>query len=216
MWRSVLLWLALAGCAPSLDKTPWVFAPAPPSARAAPMPAAPASRAPQHGAGGPESEDEPVVLVEYLGGDWQPPERVTEITLQWPLPATGVTSLFGDRDDPFNGTRRFHYGVDLEASYGAVVRAAAAGRVVQAGFNAGHGRQVVLSHAGGFQTGYSHLAQVLAYEGTWVEAGAPIGFVGTSGRSTGPHLHLEVTRWGIHVDPLEVLGVRVNLADQRP
>ncbi|MBC7793932.1 MAG: M23 family metallopeptidase, partial [Clostridia bacterium] len=139
------------------------------------------------------------------------PTSPVVLMLQWPLPATGVTSAFGQRADPFDQNTRYHYGIDLEADYGQVIKSAAAGRVVRAGFNNGHGRQVVVSHAGGFQTGYSHLAQTIVYEGQLVEAGEPIGLVGTSGRTTGPHLHFEVMRYGTHVDPASVLGVALKL-----
>ncbi|MEZ0314612.1 MAG: M23 family metallopeptidase, partial [Myxococcota bacterium] len=139
------------------------------------------------------------------------PEAPRIMMLQWPLPATGVTSAFGDRADPLEGDARFHYGIDLEAKYGQVVRAAAAGRVSTVGWNHGHGRQITITHAGAFQTGYSHLSQTLVYEGQIVEAGEALGLVGTSGRTTGPHLHFEVMRYGSHVDPLGVLGVPIKL-----
>ena len=133
------------------------------------------------------------------------------LLLQWPLPATGVTSLFGWRRDPFDGHQRQHNGVDLEAEYGAVVAAAADGVVIWAGWNAGHGRQVVINHAGGYQTGYSHLSQILVPIGAAVQSGQPIGRVGNSGRSTGAHLHFEVTRFGRYLDPLDNLGVPLGL-----
>lgn len=203
--------LTLTACALTRPaKTPWHFnAPPPPP----PNPA-------QSNLGGPLSEDhdEPV-LRDYATNDLEDieppsmwgPGAPRQITLQWPLPTTGVTSLFGRRPDPIEKRERFHYGVDLEATYGAVVHASAAGKVLFAGWNAGHGRQIVLAHAGGYQTGYSHLAQVLVYEGTYVQAGQPIGFAGNSGRSTGPHLHFEVTRWGGHLDPLNLLGIPITL-----
>jgi murein DD-endopeptidase MepM/ murein hydrolase activator NlpD len=129
------------------------------------------------------------------------------MVLQWPLPATGVNSLYGERADPLDGLERHHNGVDLEASLGAVVGAAADGVVIWAGWNAGHGRQVIIEHAGGFRTGYSHLSQLLTYLGSSIRTGDPVGLVGNSGRSTGPHLHFEVTRDDLYVDPLDVLGV---------
>jgi murein DD-endopeptidase MepM/ murein hydrolase activator NlpD len=129
------------------------------------------------------------------------------LLLQWPLPATGVNSLYGRRADPLDGFERDHNGVDLEADYGAVVSAAADGVVVWAGWNSGHGRQVIIEHRGGYRTGYSHLSQLLTFVGSAVRAGDPIGLVGSSGRSTGPHLHFEVTRDDAYVDPLDVLGL---------
>jgi murein DD-endopeptidase MepM/ murein hydrolase activator NlpD len=132
-------------------------------------------------------------------------------TLAWPVPAIGVNSLFGPRRDPIDGTVRYHAGIDLDAAYGGVISAAADGWVSSAGWHAGHGRRVVLEHAGGYQTVYSHLSQVLAVSRTWVRAGQAIGRVGNSGRSTGPHLHFELNRWGEHLDPLDYLGRSIPL-----
>ncbi len=161
--------------------------------------------------GGPIDESDQPVLGNAPELWLTIPEAPRVMMLQWPLPATGVTSAFGERADPLEGDARFHYGIDLEAQYGQVVRAAAAGRVATVGWNHGHGRQITITHAGAFQTGYSHLAQTLVYEGQIVEAGEALGLVGTSGRTTGPHLHFEVMRYGSHVDPLNVLGVPIKL-----
>jgi murein DD-endopeptidase MepM/ murein hydrolase activator NlpD len=127
--------------------------------------------------------------------------------LRWPLPATAVTSLFGPRIDPMVGDTRFHYGVDLLGDEGQVVSAAAAGVVELADWRGGHGRHIVLAHPGGVYTSYSHLRSMFVHPGMSVAAGQAIGEVGQSGRSTGPHLHFEVTCHGVHVDPLQVLGV---------
>lgn len=137
------------------------------------------------------------------------------LLLRWPLPATGVNSLFGSRRDPLDGSERMHAGVDLQADYGAVVSAAADGIVGYAGWASGHGRIVIIEHTAGYQTSYSHLSQVLAVPNTMVEAGQAIGLVGNSGRSTGPHLHLEVRRYGAALDPLDVLGIPIAI-DQNP
>jgi murein DD-endopeptidase MepM/ murein hydrolase activator NlpD len=133
------------------------------------------------------------------------------LVLRWPLPATGINSLFGNRRDPLDGSIRRHAGVDLEADYGAVVSAAGDGFVVWAGWTSGHGRMVIIEHAAGYQTLYSHLSQVLALPNTPVVAGQAIGLVGNSGRSTGPHLHLEVRHDGVALDPLDLLGVPIGL-----
>jgi len=132
------------------------------------------------------------------------------ITLDWPLPATGITSLFGNRKDPLNGRTRFHYGVDLEGRYGQVIKAAAAGTVIYSGWRGDHGRMVILEHGIDVRTSYSHLAQVLVPTGAVVEAGQDIGRLGNSGRSTGPHLHFEVVRRGAYLDPLEALAGGVS------
>jgi len=133
------------------------------------------------------------------------------MVLQWPLPATGVTSLFGKRVDPVTGTSRFHYGVDMEGHYGQTVQAAASGTVVTARWRNGHGRIVVVKHLGGWRTSYSHLSRINVTEGQMLSSGQAIGMLGNSGRSTGPHLHFEITRFGAYHDPLDLLGSPIAL-----
>jgi murein DD-endopeptidase MepM/ murein hydrolase activator NlpD len=101
---------------------------------------------------------------------------------------------------------RFHYGVDLEGEYGIIITATAPGYVALAGWNGSHGRRVVLDHAAGFRSSYSHLSQVLVHPGAYIRRGQAIGRLGNSGRSTGPHLHFELTRYGNYLDPLDHLG----------
>jgi murein DD-endopeptidase MepM/ murein hydrolase activator NlpD len=127
------------------------------------------------------------------------------ITFAWPLAALGVNSPFGERIDPIDGVRRMHAGVDLEGTYGMLIRATADGVVVGNGVHAGHGRQVVIEHAGGFRSVYSHLSQLFLATGDRVKAGQIIGRLGNSGRSTGPHLHFELSRYGEALDPLMLL-----------
>jgi murein DD-endopeptidase MepM/ murein hydrolase activator NlpD len=130
------------------------------------------------------------------------------IPLIWPVAPVIVTSQFGYRRDPILGREsvRFHAGVDLGGESGDLVHAAGPGRVVSAGWTGGHGRTVVVQHPGGFQTMYAHLRQIVVGLGAEVESGSPIGLMGSSGRSTGPHLHFEVRRGGVPLDPLDVLG----------
>jgi murein DD-endopeptidase MepM/ murein hydrolase activator NlpD len=118
----------------------------------------------------------------------------------------GVRSAFGWRADPFTGASRFHHGVDLRAAYGTPVPAAAAGTVVFAGERGSYGNLVVLRHADGVETRYAHLAAADVREGDALPAGAPIGRVGSSGRSTAPHLHFEVLVNGERVDPAQWAG----------
>lgn len=134
-----------------------------------------------------------------------------QLTFRWPLPATGVNSLFGNRKDPIDASSRFHFGVDLAADYGEIVESTAPGVVVYGGWNGGHGRTIVVDHEGGYRSVYSHLAQVLVYSGAWVEAGRAIGRVGNSGRSTGAHLHFELLLNGKHLDPLDLMGSSVEI-----
>lgn len=120
--------------------------------------------------------------------------------LQLPLDAA-TTSKFGWRGDPFHGQRRFHSGVDLRAAYGTEVPAAGAGRVTFAGERGGYGTLVVVQHADGMETRYAHLSAAGVKEGDRVDSGQVIGRVGSSGRSTAPHLHFEVRINGARVDP---------------
>jgi hypothetical protein len=121
------------------------------------------------------------------------------------LPVSGrVTSKFGERFHPILGYARFHKGVDLGASAGTPIVAAADGRVVSAGWHGGYGRQVAIAHAGGMETTYGHMSRIAARAGELVRQGQVIGYVGSSGLSTGPHLHFEVSLNGRPVNPLSV------------
>jgi murein DD-endopeptidase MepM/ murein hydrolase activator NlpD len=112
-----------------------------------------------------------------------------------------TTSPFGERFHPILGYMRFHKGVDLAAAAGTPIVAAADGRVLSAGWAGGYGRAVVIAHAGGVETRYGHMSRIAAYSGETVHRGEVIGYVGSSGLSTGPHLHFEVTRNGRPVNP---------------
>ncbi len=112
-----------------------------------------------------------------------------------------LTSPFGMRQHPIHGDLRHHDGVDIAAPEGTPIRAARAGRVVRAGFEEGYGNVVVLDHGGGLETRYAHCQRLGVRPGDRVDAGAPIATVGSTGRSTGPHLHFEVRHQGIPVDP---------------
>ncbi|HET6439565.1 MAG TPA: M23 family metallopeptidase [Anaeromyxobacter sp.] len=143
-------------------------------------------------------------------------ERPIPPPLRWPVEEAGITSPFGVRTDPFDGTRRMHRGLDLSAERGEVVEAAAPGWVVRAGPAGGHGLMVEVRHAGDLTTRYSHLSSVLCSPGEAVEEGQPIGLVGSTGRSTGPHLHFEVWNAGQATDPLPWLtGDRLAHATTR-
>jgi murein DD-endopeptidase MepM/ murein hydrolase activator NlpD len=121
------------------------------------------------------------------------------------MPVNGrVTSGFGSRFHPILGYRRMHAGLDLAASYGSPIIAAADGRVVSAGWSGGYGNLVRIAHAGGLQTMYGHMSRIAAASGTMVHQGQLIGYVGSTGLSTGPHLHYEVLKDGRPVDPKSV------------
>lgn len=122
--------------------------------------------------------------------------------LLWPVDRVVVTSLFGFRTDPFSKTESAHRGVDLRADPGQLIGAAAAGTVIRAGPAGGHGLHVEIEHGGHLTTSYSHLSVVLVAVGQKIPAKGPVGLAGSTGRSTGPHLHFEVWRDGQAVDPL--------------
>ena len=120
-------------------------------------------------------------------------------------PASGrVTSGFGMRRHPILRFARFHAGIDLGAGYGTPVVAAADGQVAAAGWNGGYGRQVQVAHGDGIVTTYSHMSGIAASPGEPVRQGQVIGYVGSTGMSTGPHLHFEVRMNGRAVDPMTV------------
>ena len=121
------------------------------------------------------------------------------------MPVQGrVSSQFGSRFHPILGYRRFHAGLDLAAAAGTPIVAAGDGKVVSAGWAGGYGREVSIAHAGGVQTKYGHMSRIAAYAGEMVRRGQVIGYVGSTGLSTGPHLHFEVTKNGRPVNPQSV------------
>ncbi len=111
------------------------------------------------------------------------------------------SSAFGMRKDPFTHEMRMHRGVDIAAPEGTRVHAAKEGRVVHSGFQPGYGNTVVVRHSGGFETRYAHLGSLAVKAGDTLREYQLLGTVGTTGRSTGPHLHFEVRRDGAAVDP---------------
>jgi murein DD-endopeptidase MepM/ murein hydrolase activator NlpD len=127
----------------------------------------------------------------------------------WPVEGP-VTGSFGERTDPFNGEGAFHSGIDISASYGQPVLAPADGVVVFADFMGGYGRAIALDHGHGVTTRYGHLASYAVVPGQYVRRGDTIGYVGLSGRSTGPHLHYEVRINDTPVNPHKFL--RLTLA----
>jgi murein DD-endopeptidase MepM/ murein hydrolase activator NlpD len=113
---------------------------------------------------------------------------------------------YGWRRDPIDGSREFHKGVDIVAPTGTPVRAAADGLVTAAGRMSGYGSMIHLAHGYGLATRYGHLSKIVVNPGQRVKRGDLIGYVGSTGRSTGPHLHYEVFRAGAQVDPRKYLG----------
>jgi murein DD-endopeptidase MepM/ murein hydrolase activator NlpD len=126
----------------------------------------------------------------------------------WPVEGQ-ITGSFGERIDPFNGEGAFHSGVDIYAGYGQPVIAPADGSVVFADFMGGYGRAIVLDHGHGISTRFGHLASFAVISGQRVHRGDTIGYVGLSGRSTGPHLHYEVRINDTPVNPHKYLRITV-------
>lgn len=117
-----------------------------------------------------------------------------------------ISSYFGSRQDPFTGHGAFHKGLDFASQAGADVVAVAAGIVTWSGERAGYGNLVEINHGNGYVTRYGHNSRTLVAVGDTVQRGDPIALVGSTGRSTGPHVHFEVLRRGRQVDPLTFIG----------
>jgi murein DD-endopeptidase MepM/ murein hydrolase activator NlpD len=140
-------------------------------------------------------------LSSNFAGDWT---ELADAPSLWPLEGT-VGSGFGVRQDPINGEGAFHTGIDIDAPYGSPVRAAADGDVTGATMGAGYGRQIVLNHGHDVLTLYGHLSAIAVVPGQHVTRGEVIGYVGQSGRATGPHLHYEVRVHNVPVNPHKYL-----------
>jgi len=122
-----------------------------------------------------------------------------------PMFNTKITSGFGQRIHPIFGMLKFHEGIDLKQQYGAPVRAACDGKVIFSGWAEGYGKLVILKHYNGYTSYYGHLSKTRVKTGTYVVKGQIIGNVGNTGWTTGPHLHFEVRKNGIPIDPRKVL-----------
>jgi murein DD-endopeptidase MepM/ murein hydrolase activator NlpD len=119
----------------------------------------------------------------------------------WPIRGGWMASFFGIRTDPFTGLREFHRGIDFAGAEGSEVHAVASGVVTWSGERYGYGNMVEISHGNGYSTRYAHNRENLVKAGDVVEKGQVIGLMGSSGRSTGPHVHFEVLKNGQEVDP---------------
>jgi septal ring factor EnvC (AmiA/AmiB activator) len=140
-------------------------------------------------------------LTPSFTGDWT---ALVDAPSLWPVEGR-VGSSFGQRQDPFNGEGAFHSGLDIEAAYGTPVRATGDGNVADAAMRAGYGREVVLMHGHEVSTVYGHLSSIAVIPGQHVTRGQVIGYVGQSGRATGPHLHYEVRVHNVPVNPHKYL-----------
>ncbi|MDQ6421160.1 peptidoglycan DD-metalloendopeptidase family protein [Paenibacillus sp. LHD-117] len=126
----------------------------------------------------------------------------------WPTRSKQLTSGFGYRRDPFTGRAAFHAGIDIDGKSGDAVFSAADGTVSEVGYDSQFGNYVIIKHLGDLQTAYMHLKQIDAREGDLVVRGEKIGQLGSSGRSTGPHLHFQIMQRSEPVNPLKYLATR--------
>lgn len=166
-----------------------------------------------HNAGGPELSLDEALALEYKTGQLEQELRSYEAALSehpltpslWPVAGT-LESGYGGRRNPFGGSSvEFHTGQDIEVPMGTPISAAADGTVTYAGWMNGYGNLVIVDHGGGLSTRYGHMSHIEANVGEQVERGQLIGLVGSTGRSTGPHLHYEVRINDKPVDPLPYL-----------
>ncbi len=119
----------------------------------------------------------------------------------FPLDRGHITSRFGMRKDPIHHDRSFHGGIDIGAPLGSAVKASKDGSVLFAGAKGGYGKLIILRHSGGYVTYYGHLSSISVKPGEKVRQGKSIGRVGSTGRSTGPHLHFEIRKGGVRQRP---------------
>lgn len=129
-----------------------------------------------------------------------------------PAPGRGVSSSFGVRRDPLIGMPAMHAGLDFRAPSGSPAQVTAPGTVSKAGWNGGYGRMVEVDHGNGYSSRYAHLSKIRVKVGQKLSTGDTVGDVGSSGRSTGPHLHYEIRRDGDAIDPVRFLkaGRKLN------
>ena len=136
-------------------------------------------------------------LTSDFSGDWT---VLADAPSLWPVEGR-IGSSFGEREDPFNGEGAFHSGIDIDAPFGTPVRAAADGDIASASVVSGYGREIVVNHGHDVETLYGHLSSIAVLPGEHVSRGQVIGYVGESGRATGPHLHYEVRVHNVPVNP---------------
>jgi len=124
--------------------------------------------------------------------------------LAWPIRGY-ISSKYGYRTSPFTGARQFHSGLDIAAPYGTPIRTAMAGRVSATGYDVNSGNYIIIAHHSGYRTFYGHLDVIRVKAGEYVKDGQKIGDVGSTGLSTGSHLHFTVFKYGVTVNPRNLL-----------
>jgi len=136
-------------------------------------------------------------------------EVMKSVPVGKPVWSYWVSSPFGKRSDPFNKKSAAHKGVDLASNKGNKIKSMAKGKVLRSEWNGGYGKYVEIDHGNGFKTKYAHLHNIYVKKGQYVEQGEAIGEVGSTGRSTGPHLHYEVLFNGASVDPMTFIKIQL-------
>ena len=121
--------------------------------------------------------------------------------------STGVTCAYGPRIHPINGNQSFHYGVDLAAGMNTEIYATKSGTVTTATYGEANGYYVAISHGDGYSSVYAHMTNYVVSVGDTVSQGQLIGYVGTTGWSTGPHLHFEILYGGSNVNPMNYISL---------
>lgn len=138
----------------------------------------------------------------------------------WPTTSLKLSSQYGYRKDPFSRRAAFHSGVDIPGNSSDPIQAAADGVVTSAGYDRSYGYNITIKHASGVSTHYAHMKKLLVENGQTVKQGETIGQLGSTGRSTGPHLHFEVIKNGATIDPMPYLklagkGVKFNVQEEK-
>lgn len=177
---------------------------------------------------GVEGQKEVTYAITLINGYQESLEIIAETILQEPVTAvvlrgtkttvsrggavnygvvsgTRISSTYGYRTHPITGTKKFHKGLDIAAPQGNSVYAFADGKVIEAGWNGGYGNWILIDHGNGLKSGYGHLSKISVKTGQRVGTGEKIGAVGSTGDSTGPHLHFEIIKNGSTVNPLNYL-----------
>jgi murein DD-endopeptidase MepM/ murein hydrolase activator NlpD len=143
-----------------------------------------------------------IVFVPDAFLDWITRQEINGDLFQKPVHCWYYcSSPYGWRNSPFTGSRSFHGGVDMACNLGTHIYAALAGTVTTAGWSNVYGNYVIITHHSGYKTLYGHMSKIIATQGQWVSVNTCIGYVGTTGMSTGPHLHFSVYKNGVSINP---------------
>lgn len=148
-------------------------------------------------------------VVELLDNWEYYQEVISYVPAGKPVWSYWLTSPFGRRSDPFKNSQAIHKGVDLASRTGNKIRTMGKGKVIKSEFNATYGNLIEIDHGNGFKTKYAHMHKRYVKKGDSVEVDEVIGEVGSTGRSTGPHLHYEIIYLGTHVDPLPFIKAKI-------